>query len=167
MAGECPIVTCKPEEREVFTMQQEKMLQLLEQIELSNRRQTRFIKILCILTALVCVSSIVLFVCVASVLPRLNTVTQQMQSVLTNLETVSRGLASLDLEGMIRNVDSLVSDVDVLVGDVGNLVAAAQDSLRQTMDKLNTIDLETLNQAIQDLAAVIKPLADFFNLFNG
>ena len=32
-----------------------------------------------------------------------------------------------------------------------------QDSLKQTMDKLNTIDFETLNKAIEDLAAVVQP----------
>jgi hypothetical protein len=30
------------------------------------------------------------------------------------------------------------------------------------MEKLNAIDFETLNKAIEDLGKVIKPLADFF-----
>ena len=71
--------------------------------------------------------------------------------MLTDLEQVGRNLAALDLESMVRNMDSLA--------------VYAQESLQQTMEKLNTIDIETLNQAIQDLAKVIEPLAKFFGRF--
>jgi len=40
-----------------------------------------------------------------------------------------------------------------------NLVATGQTSLEQTMEKLNSIDFKTLNQAIADLSKVIEPLA--------
>ena len=34
------------------------------------------------------------------------------------------------------------------------------------MEKLNTVDFETLNKAIEDLSKVIEPLAKFFGMFN-
>ena len=42
-------------------------------------------------------------------------------------------------------------------------IAFLDDSLSE---KLNIIDFETLNQAIEDLADVVEPLAKFFNVFN-
>ena len=53
---------------------------------------------------------------------------------------------------MIRNVDEPVT--------------TSQDSLAQMMAKLNTIDFESLNRAIGDLADVVEPLANFFHIFH-
>ena len=41
-----------------------------------------------------------------------------------------------------------------------------QSSVKQITDKLNAIDLDTLNAAIENLADVVEPLARFFNVFN-
>ena len=71
---------------------------------------------------------------------------------LENLEIVTAQLADMELGDMIRNVDSLVT--------------TSQDSLEQMMAKLNTIDFESLNDAIRNLADVVEPLAKFFNVFH-
>ena len=157
--------------------EKKELIELLKKVEESNRQQTRFVKIQCILTAATLLCCLVVFIMVANVLPqilpKLNAVTTQLQTVLSNVEQVTEDLANTDLESMIQGVDSLVGNVDGLVGDVGGLVddvdvlvASGQDSLRKTMDKLNAINFETLNQAIEDLAAVVEPLAKFFNVFN-
>ena len=52
-----------------------------------------------------------------------------------------------------------------MVDNVDSLVITGQQSLQQTMDKLNTIDFDALNQAIDDLSSVIEPLAKLSNLF--
>jgi len=52
------------------------------------------------------------------------------------------------------------------VDNVDSLVTTSQQSVRQITDKLNAIDFETLNLAIEDLADVVEPLAKFFNVFN-
>ena len=83
---------------------------------------------------------------------------QQAETVLANLETVTAELAESDLSGMVENVDALVSNVD-------GLVSTSQDGVEQTIAKLNGIDFEALNQAIQDLSDVIEPIANFFNTF--
>ena len=153
------------------------LVELLKKVDESNRQQARFVKIQCILTAVTLVCCFVVFIMVANVmpklLPQLTSVAAQLQTVLSNVEQVTEDLAETDLESMITGVDSLVGNVDGLVGDVGGLVddvdilvATGQDSLRKTMDKLNAINFETLNQAIEDLADVVEPLAKFFNVFN-
>ena len=88
---------------------------------------------------------------VESVIPQVHTVISQMQTVLSNLEEASAQLAQADLSGTVSNVDTLV--------------ATGQESLEQTMAKLNTIDFETLNAAIEDLAAVVEPMSRLANMF--
>ena len=136
----------------------DKTLELLEKIEKTNCRQLLFTQIFCGIALVAALFCILALVKVHQLLPQVQGITAQMQGVLGNMEQAASQLAALDLQGIAENVEALVGNVDMLAIN-------AQDSLKQTMTKLDTIDFETLNKAIQDLAAVVQPLADFFGRF--
>lgn len=127
------------------------MLELLRSIEKSNRRKAVTNTAICLFMLAAAVSCIALCLMISGLLPRVNEILGQMETVLANLEQTSVELASLELETMVSDVDSLAR--------------YAQQSLQETMGKLNTIDFETLNTAIQDLAKVVEPLAKFVGRF--
>lgn len=131
--------------------QNQEMLELLRKIEKSNRQKNVTNIVLCVFMLISALSCVVICVMVYRLMPQVNGLLGQMEAVLTDLEQTAHALAALDLEAMAENVNSLT--------------VLAQESLRQTMEKLNTIDFETLNKAIEDLAKVIEPLADFFGRF--
>lgn len=131
--------------------QNQEMLELLRKIEKSGRQKNVTNILLCLFMLAAAVSCVALCLMVYRLLPQINDLLVQMEGVMGDLEQTARTLASLDLEGLAANVDSLT--------------VLAQESLQQTMDKLNTIDFETLNKAIEDLAEVIEPLAKFFGMF--
>ena len=131
--------------------QNQEMLELLRKIEKSGRQKNVTNILLCLFMLAAAVSCVALCLMVYQLLPQINALLVQMEGVMGDLEQTARTLASLDLEGLAANVDSLT--------------VLAQESLQQTMDKLNTIDFETLNKAIEDLAEVIEPLAKFFGMF--
>lgn len=131
--------------------QNTEMLELLRKIEKSNRTKTVTNVLVCVFMLAAAVSCIAICLMVWQLMPQVNGLLGQLETVLTDLEQTTRQLAAVDLEAMVANVDSLA--------------VYAQDSLQQTMDKLNTIDFETLNRAIGDLAKVIEPLANFFGRF--
>lgn len=139
--------------------QTDKTLELLEKIEKTNRRQLLFTQIFCGIALVAVLFCIFALVKVNQLLPQIQGITAQMQGVLGNMEQAAGQLAALDIRGIAENVETLVGNVDMLA-------VSAQDSLKQTMTKLNTIDFETLNKAIEDLSAVIQPLADFFGMFS-
>ena len=122
--------------------------QLLRQIEENSRRSAKMNRLQMIFAAVAALCCAVVLVAIMLYVPRLNGVISQMEHTLTNLEQITEELNALDLEGMVSNVDALVT--------------TGQESLKQTMEKLDTIDMETLNQAIKDLAKVIEPLARLF-----
>ena len=68
-----------------------------------------------------------------------------------NLEDITSDLAQSDLQQMIADVDGMVS--------------SSEKSVRDALDKINRIDIDTLNQAIQNLNDTVEPLANFFGLF--
>ena len=68
-----------------------------------------------------------------------------------NMETVTQTLADADLGTMVEQVNTLAAN--------------SQTAVSEAMAKLDTIDITTLNKAIQDLADVVEPLAKVSNIF--
>jgi len=133
-------------------MEDKKELQeLLERLDQSNRQQAKYARWQCIFSVAAAVCCVGLFVLVYHLMPEVRSLTNQMETVLTNLELVTDQLAGMDLGSMVRNVD--------------DLVVTTQEGVEQTMNRLNAIDFETLNQAIRNLSDVVQPLAKFFNTF--
>lgn len=136
---------------------------------MENKRE-RLAKLQCILTGVAAVCCVGVFLLVCTLMPRachlagqaetvltsLEAVTGQLEGqmdvILTNLDEVTQELAQADLAGMVENVDTLAT--------------TSQSAVGHAAEKLDTIDLDTLNKAIADLADVVEPLARFFNVFN-
>ena len=127
--------------------QNKELMDLLRQIQKTNRIRTIVCCVLCGLTLTVSVFCAMLFAKAYNMLPQLSSVFEQMETVLTNLEQATEQFTVVDFQAMVEDVDALV-----VTG-------------QQTMEKLNTIDFETLNQAINDLAEVVDPLAKVAKVF--
>lgn len=134
------------------------MLELLKKIEESNRKQLLYTRIQCIaaVAAVACFAGI--YILIRDFLPQISAiiteipgVVAQMETVLSNLEIVTKELTAVDFAGMIEGVNALVA-----TGQVG---------LEETVSKLNSIDFDALNKAIKTLTEVIDPLAKFFKVF--
>ena len=130
-------------------------LELLRKIERNSRMQTwsGYVRTGLMLVCAVCMAVLVgmlyrLMPQIHEILGQARQTFAQVGTVLDYLEQTSYQLSQVDLQGMVSNVDALVS--------------SGQQSLETSMEKLNSVDFEALNKAIQDLAAVIQPLARLF-----
>lgn len=146
--------------------QNTELKQTLEKLEESSRKQVKYARLQFFFSLLAAVCCVCLLIAVIQFIPQLQDLTVQIrditvqlqglasqaEAVMTNLETVSQALVEADLATMVNNVNSLV--------------VSSQDGVKQTMEKLNTIDFNALNQAISNLSAVVEPLANFFKVFN-
>lgn len=126
---------------------------LLEQLADSGRKQERYARIQCFFTVAAAVFCLLILLTALRVVPQIQvlaeqirTISVQAQAVLTNLETVTDELAQADISGMVSGVDSLVS--------------SSQEGVQQALEKINAIDIGALNQAIEDLAKIVSPLAN-------
>lgn len=134
------------------------MEQVLAKIEKQNRRQLLFTKILCMLCALMLICTLVLTLSITGAVQEILTIAQPLQqmadqagTVMANLDTVAQDLADADLGSMVENVNTLAAD--------------SQTVITEAMKQLDTIDIDTLNQAIADLADVVEPLAKVSKFF--
>ena len=129
----------------------QKMLVLLEKMEKNSRKQVFFARIQFVVTVIALACCVMLLLSCVKIFPQLQETAKQAEIVMSNLEIVTSELAQADLTGMVENVDALV--------------VTGQEGIEQAMDKINAIDFEALNQAIQDLSDVINPITNFFNKF--
>ena len=138
--------------------EKKEMLELLQKMEESGRRQLLYTRIQCIagLVTVVCFAGIYFLIRdflpqISAIITQIPGVVAQMEVVLANLEVVTTELAAVDFAGMTEGINTLVS--------------TGQTGLEQTVVKLNSIDFEALNKAIATLTEVIDPLAKFFKVF--
>ena len=134
------------------------MRNLMEKLEKSSRQQVRAARLQCFFSFLAAVCCLLLLLTVAKIVPdikdlsrEISVIAYQAEGVLTNLETVTEELAAADLEGLVTNVNGLVS--------------TSQSGVEQALEKLNAVDMQTLNRAIEDLAKVVEPLAKLAGMF--
>ena len=147
------------------TMEEKDMREILERLDKSNRQQVRYARLQSVLAILAAVCFIALVFAVGSIMPQLmdfaaqaqdiaaeaETLIEQTEVVLTNLEEVTAELTQVEFTKMISDVDELV--------------ISSQEGLEEALEKVNSIDLEKLNEAIDGLAKVVEPLSKFFKVF--
>ena len=124
---------------------------VLEKIEHNSRQQLVFTKILCGLCAGILICVLVLTVFIAGAAGQITELAEQAKLVMTNLDTVTWELANADIGGMVENMGTLAADSQAIV--------------EAAMNKLDAVNFEALNQAIEDLADIVAPLANISNFF--
>lgn len=136
----------------------QEMLELMKKMEESSRKQLLYTRIQCAASIVVMVCFVGIYFLIRNFLPQINAIMDQipgmvtqMETVLGNLEIVTKDLAAVDFGGMVEGINSLVT--------------TGQTSLEETVARLNAIDFEALNKAIANLAAVVEPMAKFFKVF--
>ena len=94
----------------------------------------------------------VIVVSVLYVKPMITDIYDSTMVSLENLETLTDDLSlqmkQADLEGTVTNINKLT--------------VQATDDLSNAMDRLNSIDFDTLNKAIKNLNDTVEPLARLF-----
>ncbi|MBR4719861.1 MAG: hypothetical protein IKP31_06450 [Lachnospiraceae bacterium] len=77
-----------------------------------------------------------------------NDILNDVQPVVDNLNTVTNDLASADITGMLEDVDSLV--------------VSSEKNMAEALQTITDIDIQSLNDAIADLSAIVAPLSSMF-----
>lgn len=94
------------------------------------------------------VTFLVLILVVGYMVVQISSLVPQVNSVLDNVEEISADLRDERLIDTIRDIDEFTK--------------TSQDGVERAIEKLESIDLDSLNEAIQDLNSLISPLASFF-----
>ena len=131
--------------------------QIEKMIELQRKtlRQTR-------LTALAFLALLAVTVCAfAYVLPKLLPLASHADEVLTTTQTLAAAVGDF-----VEEVRPMIEDVSGLVTNANSLITDNTEAVADAVEKLNSIDIDRLNEAIGGLASAVQPLAQFGELFS-
>lgn len=109
------------------------------------KKQYRLTKLIAVMVAGIFLTVVL---SAAALVPKAYSALEQADHVLAELAEVTGGLREADLPG-------LVSDMDGLLSESGR-------GIQEALEKLNSVDIDKLNEAIGDLQAIIEPLARLF-----
>lgn len=124
----------------------------LEKLEKSNKEQEKYVRLQYRMSLIAAGASIaalcIVIFAVTSLIPRFDSLFNEIETSVHNIQLISQQLADADLPGMIDNVDHLVN--------------TSEKSIQTAVEKLNSIDFESLNSAISDLSDIVRPLGRLF-----
>ena len=90
-----------------------------------------------------------LLIVVLMVVPRVMNLMNTAQKTLDNLETVSEELKALELAEAIKSIE--------------DNTARAMEDVSSAMDQINSLDVDTLNQSIQELKESTEKFSSLFS----
>ena len=123
-----------------------------------NSRKQLFHARLRTLASIVIAAGIIIFLIMA--VPAILKTTAQANDIMAKAsETITLANAAIEsVTEMSTSITSMGENMDTFITENAESVATV-------MEKIEAVDFEGLNSAIEDLGAVIEPLAKFFNLF--
>lgn len=132
--------------------------ELLEKLVKNSAKQLFYARVTS-LAALILAA--VVIVCLAVIVPKVMTTIDSANEILTQVsETIT--LADTTLESVTEMSDS-ISDMGTTMD---TFITDNAETVEEVMTKLEEIDFEGLNDAIEDLGDVVEPLANFFGKFS-
>ena len=137
----------------------------------------RLMKTQTILTAALAVIGvfilITLIICAAYIVPAAKALRQTADTAtaaITDLTEVTDVLSSIDLEGIADDLGDVSGELsgiewEKIAKDIDKTATDAQKGLQSALDAIDEIDIDSLNEAIEDLGTVVRPLANLVEKF--
>ncbi|MBR5421577.1 MAG: hypothetical protein IK115_10545 [Lachnospiraceae bacterium] len=123
-----------------------------KEMAVTEKKQLKYQKLSFVMSMLSCLFTAgmlaVVIIVAMTILPKVDSIYSSTMVSLNNMEQLTDELNRADLAGTVNNINELTLQ--------------ATGDLSQTMNKLNAIDLDNLNNAIKNLNDTVEPMAKFF-----
>lgn len=133
----------------------QELKEILRQIEENTSRQKRYAKWECIMSIMMALSCVILvglaYWASKDIIPVVQDSLTAVETVTEDLAVIADQLIDADLAGLVKHVDQMA--------------VTSERGVEQALEKINAMDIETLNQAIKALYDVVEPLAKVSRFF--
>lgn len=142
------------EEKQIEEMNEKELLAILVKEQTKSSRNGK------ILIAIMGVIAAIALIAAILVVPK------AVKTLDDTNELISQG-ETLVLQGQnsLSEIDIMIGDMQSVAGNLNKLVDGNMEVIEDSLGKINNIDFESLNRSIKNLADVLQPLANFFNIF--
>ena len=125
---------------------------LLVELVKSQKEDARGQKITAIATvSMFAAVAIALLILVPKVFTTLNNIQDMVKQTKTAVQQT---------QTFVQSANNSLSGIDDMIANVDQLVTENTHNVGDAMNNFNNVDFERLNQAINDLASIVEPLAD-------
>lgn len=138
-------------------MDEKTLQELIAEIRNENAEERSYLKkqntmMRCLMAVMLGIF-VILAIAVIVLVPKISMTLSKADTALTNANTTLTQVNEL-----AKNAETTMSNLDTVLGQ-------SSEGIASTMEKLNAIDFEGLNQSIEDLGNVVSPLSKFFGTF--
>lgn len=131
----------------------------------TGRRQLGLLRVVVITNVILTVGVLTAF---ALVIPKLLSAVNEVQQAVSEVQELSStAQESLDgVDQIISGANDILNDADQMVIYADQLLKDNSTSMEEALANFNSVDFEALNNAINDLADAVKPLASLSRLLD-
>lgn len=72
-----------------------------------------------------------------------------------------------EMNATMQQLSESMTGIDTMVGNVNTLVEDNMDAVTESLEKVQSIDIDKLNESIEHMSDVLEPLAGISNFFSG
>lgn len=139
---------------------------LLKDIKVDEHKEMKYAKRQSVTSLILSILCLVIVGCIAVsivlVIPKVNKLLKTADDTIKQASLIME-----DAQTAVNNLNKVTTDlshvnISEIVDNINGLVTESQDSISQAMKQLTSIDFEGLNSAIEDLGAIVEPLANLF-----
>ncbi len=78
------------------------------------------------------------------------------------LNNLSKELDEADIPGLVGDMKTFVADAQLIMQGLDEAATGTLRGSAETLEKLNSIDIDALNNSIKSFTSIVEPLARFF-----
>ena len=150
----------------------EELLSTLKELHAYEKKNLRVNRIRLVVSAvcllLAIVTAVFVFVRVGTLTDNLNNASGVITATAEKINNLADELEKLNIAELSRSLGNIVRISEETITEIqkasGGLDALVKDA-DEAMQHINSVDFENLNNGIQRLNDILKPVADFFNIF--
>lgn len=125
-----------------------------EKLEANQKKQTGLLRVTAICNVLICICMVILTLAIVNMVPK---ITEALNEIQTLAGTTNEAMG--DIEKIIPELEKSAKGMTEISNSIQN---DGLPKLYESLDNLNKIDMETLNESIKGLSDVVSPLAKLF-----
>ena len=131
------------------------------------KKQNRLNRLIVLMLAVMVTALVITCVIVVQNVNQISQTVAKVDQIVDDIAVPTSELAEVDWNEITTELETITKELSTvdwnkLSTDIGETAVQAQESMKVAGEAVEAMDIETLNEAIRDLKAIIEPLAKLF-----
>ena len=144
----------------------------MDQTNVLLKKQNRLNRLIVLMLAIMVAALVTTCVIVVQNVNQISQTVVKVDQIVDDVSVPTAELANVDWNEITTELETITRELSTvdwnkLSNDIGETAVQAQESMKVAGEAVEAMDIETLNEAIADLKAIVEPLAKLFGKTTG